>query len=155
MIKCTGSSFGNFPFVLFCGKDPMHKETRISYAPVIRAFRNYVRLGLAGDELPPYKKYMRIKGVSGSERQAASLLAVCDTLRILRLSGKHEALRAVRIVWMAQSAQPLEKKDISMRVRKASFLLYCDDRTVYRYLKTAAETYLSILAESGYRVEKP
>lgn len=130
----------------------MATSKRISYAPVIRAFRNYARLGLDKDELPPYKKYTRIRGVSANERQAASLLAVCDTLRILRLSGKAEALSTVRTVWMAECFRPLAKRDISMRVRKASFLLFCDDRTVYRYLKTAADTYISILKESGFGI---
>ena len=119
-----------------------------SHAAVIRAFRTYARLGLDRDDLPPYLKYSRIRGVSHSEEQAVSLLAVCDTLRILRLSGKRSALSAVKQVWMARCFSPLGRQEISMRVRKASFLLFCDERTVYRYLRSAADIYREILKEN-------
>ena len=126
----------------------MHIRKKESYAPVIRAFRNYARLGLDDDDLPPYLKYTRIRGVCATEAQAISMLAVCDTLRILRLSGKTAALSAVRQVWMVHCFSPIGKQEISMRVRKASFLLFCDDRTVYRYLRTAADIYSEILKET-------
>lgn len=126
-----------------------------SYTSAVHAFRTYARLGLDSDDLPPYVKYTRIKGIARNEREAASLLAVCDTLRILRLSGKRSALSAVRQIWMTRCFYPIGKREISMRVRKASFLLFCDDRTVYRYLRTAADIYGEIMKESGYTADEP
>ena len=119
-----------------------------AYPTVIRAFRRYTQLGLDKDRLPPYRKYERIRAVSQNDKEAASLLAVCDTLRILRLTQKRATLSAVRQVWMARPFAPLGKQEISFRVRKAALLLFCDDRTIYRYLHTAAELYRSILAEN-------
>ena len=118
-----------------------------TYPEVIRAFRRYTQLGLDKDRQPPYRKYERIRAVSQSDKEAASLLAVCDTLRILRLTHKKATLSAVRQIWRARPFAPLKRQEISFRVRKAAFLLFCDDRTVYRYLHTAAELYGNILKE--------
>lgn len=128
----------------------MTAQKGYTHAAVIRAFRNYSRLGLDSDELPPYLKYDRIRGVSRNEDDAASLLAVCDTLRILRLAGKRASLSAVRQVWMARCFSPIGKQEITMRVQKASFLLFCDERTVYRYLRNAADIYRAILEENEH-----
>ena len=120
-------------------------------AAVIRAFRAYARLYLDRDSLPPYIKYSRIRGVCRTEAEAISMLAVCDTLRILRLTRKDATLHAVRSVWMKNAMRPIQKQDVAMRVRKAADALFCDDRTVYRYLENAARIYREILKENhGY-----
>jgi len=127
-------------------EDPADKDR--GNLSAIRAFRTYARLFLDRDSLPPHIKYSRIRGVCRTEAEAISMLAVCDTLRILRLTGKTAALRAVRKVWMTDCFRPLRKQDISMRVRQVSFSLFCDERTVYRYLRTATEMYREILKEN-------
>lgn len=123
-----------------------------TYPAVIAAFRHYARLGLDRDEAPPYIKYERIRGCSRSEKEAAVLLAVCDTLRILRLTGRSTEYSAVRQVWLGRCYAPLGKQEISLRVRKAALLLFCDDRTIYRYLRSAADLFTAILKESGYTI---
>jgi hypothetical protein len=143
-----------FTIILSQRKEPtLHRPTTEkclgrAYPDVIRAFRRYTQLGLDQDRLPPYRKYERIRAVSKNDSEAASLLAVCDTLRILRLTHKKATLSAVRQVWMARPFALLGRQEISFRVRKSAFLLFCDDRTIYRYLHTAAELYRHILAEN-------
>lgn len=130
---------------------PEVKSPTRGNAAVIRAFRTYARLYLDRDSLPPYIKYSRIRGVCRTEAEAASMLAVCDTLRILRLMRKDPALFAVRSVWMKHCCKPIQKQDIAMRIRKTADTLYCDDRTVYRYLESTARIYREILKENrGY-----
>ena len=54
---------------------------------------------------------------------------------------------------MARPFALLSRQEISFRVRKTAFLLFCDDRTVYRYLHSAAALYRSILAENLHSAE--
>lgn len=112
---------------------------------IIYAFRKYARLGLASERLSPFDAYARIRGCSKDEASAAELLAVYETVRFLRLLGREDALRAVDAVYFSLPRRALRKNEISERVLRYAFEQNCDERTVYRKLSYAFDTYKKFL----------
>ena len=115
---------------------------------IIRVFKKYSRLGLASNNLDALDVYERIKGCSASRRQANELLAVYETLRFLRISGKLECIDALKEVYFSLSDRTPRRNEISERVLRYSQERYCDQRTVYRHLSYAVRLYERILTSS-------
>lgn len=109
-------------------------------------FRKYARLGLDRRELKPFEVYGVIRGVSGSEEEALRLLAVYDTVRLLALTSP-ETLSALRTVYFFDRGKKPLKNQISRRVLSFAVEAHCDERTVYRHLKKAKDTYYHLLAK--------
>lgn len=112
---------------------------------IIRVFRKYARLGLASPRLDVFSAYERIKGVSRNRREAYELLAVYDTVRFLKLTGRKDSLDALYDVYFYSSARPFGKSEISLRVLRHAKKASCDERTVYRRLAYVAEIYKMML----------
>lgn len=101
------------------------------------AFRDYARLGLcaSGSALDTV---CRIRGLC-SDEEALDMLAVFDTLRLLEASGETLALRAVRDIYFATAKKKPHANEITLRIRRLSDEVHCDDRTVYRHLQKARD----------------
>ena len=108
---------------------------------IITAFRKYTRLGLAKRNLSPFDAYDRIRGVCRSKSDALDLLAVYDTLRLLRISGKYDVIKAVYAVYFDFLGRRPRKNEISNRVLRYAYENHCDERTVYRQLEYARKLY--------------
>ena len=118
---------------------------------LLRASRKYIRLGLYHRELSPLRAYQRILGVSKKREDALDLMAFYDTARFLRIAGKQEALRVFLKVYYRERGGRFAKNDISYRVLRCAKDEYCDERTVYRHLKTVKTLFEAIRAEyDGY-----
>ena len=113
---------------------------------VISAFRKYTRLGLSDEKLSPFEAYDRIRGVSKSREDALDLLAVYDTLRLLKLSDRKEIIRAVYYVYFDTLRRKPKKNEISAKILRFAYDNHCDERTVYRQLKYARTLYKMIRA---------
>ena len=111
---------------------------------IIMAFVKYTRLGLASEKLSPFHAYRRIRGVSRSEEEAYDLLAVYDTVRILKLLNKRDELHTVKAIYLADRNILKKKNAISMRVLRHAYEINCDERTVYRQLEFARKLYSSL-----------
>ena len=111
---------------------------------VISAFRKYTRLGLANETLSPFDAYDRIRGVSKNRDDALDLLAVYDTIRLLRLTGKLEIINAVYFVYFDTLRRKPKKNEISAKVLRYAYEHHCDERTVYRQLKYARCLYKTL-----------
>ncbi len=103
-------------------------------------FRKYARLGLDKRRLKPFEVYEVIKGVSKSEEEAMKLLAVYDTVRLLSMTAP-EALNALRSVYFFDKGRTPLKSQIGYRVLRFADENHLDERTVYRRLKQAKDTY--------------
>ena len=108
---------------------------------IISAFRKYTRLGLANDRLSPFDAYDRIRGVSKSYEESLDLLAVYDTLRMLKLSGKSDVIAAVYAIYFDAINRKPKKNEISLKIIRYAYEIHCDERTVYRQLKYARKLY--------------
>ena len=108
---------------------------------IISAFRKYTRLGLSSESLSPFEAYDRIRGVCNDIESANDLLAVYDTMRILKISGKRDVIFAVRAVYFDTLRKKPKKNEISARVVRYACENYCDERTVYRQLEYARRVY--------------
>lgn len=113
-------------------------------ARIIYSFRKYARLGLASDRLSPFDAYARIRGVSKNDDDARALLAAYDTVRILRILGRDDALRALREVYFRLPNRAIRKNEISQRVLRHAIEQSCDERTVYRRLSYAFDIYIKL-----------
>lgn len=111
---------------------------------IIMAFRKYTRLGLASETLSPFLAYRRIRGVSRTEEEAYDLLAVYDTVRILKLLNRKEELYAVRDIYFADKNILQRRNTVSMRVLRHAYEMNCDERTVYRQLEFARKLYSNL-----------
>ncbi|MGM9682110.1 MAG: hypothetical protein ACI3XQ_00775 [Eubacteriales bacterium] len=111
---------------------------------IMSAFRKYTRLGLASHTLSPLDAYARIRGCCRSRSEACDLLAVYDTVRILRILGKNDVLEAVRDVYFCRPSARILKNEISERVARRALESNCDERTVYRQLAFARRLYTKI-----------
>jgi len=111
---------------------------------IIMAFRKYTRLGLASEKLSPFVAYGRIKGVSRNESEAYDLLAVYDTVRILRLLNKNDVLHAVKAVYFSNTASLKKGSSVSLRVLRHAYETNCDERSVYRQLEFARKLYSNL-----------
>ncbi|MBQ7383604.1 MAG: hypothetical protein IJV72_02295 [Clostridia bacterium] len=112
---------------------------------IARTFIKYGRLGLASSGLDVLDIYARIKGSSRTREEAYRLLAVCDTVRFLKISGKEEALGAVQEIYFPTRGTEYSKSEISGRVIRYSQRHNCDERTVYRRLAYAISVYEAVL----------
>ena len=108
---------------------------------IISAFRKYTRLGLSSSELSPFDAYERIRGVCTNKESANDLLAVYDTMRFLKILGKGEAIKAVRVVYFETLRKKPKKNEISSRVIRYAYENHCDERTVYRQLEYVRKIY--------------
>ena len=114
---------------------------------IIHTFRKYSRLGLASQRLDAFDAYDRIRGCSRTRREAKELLAVYDTVRILKLTDNREVLAALYDVYFSLSGRTLRKSDISNRILRHACDNNCDERTVYRRLSYAFSLYKKMLGE--------
>ena len=108
---------------------------------IISSFRKYSRLGLANQSLSPFDVYDRIRGVCATKSDALDLLAVYDTMRLLRLSNKKDVIKSVYAVYFSILGKKPKKNEISERVLRHATESYCDERTVYRQLEYARKLY--------------
>ena len=109
------------------------------------AFRKYARYGFDRRKLKPFDMYECIKGSVADIEQAHEMLAVYDTLRLLRFYGKEETVRAVHAVYFMYPGCRLKKNDLSFRVRRFATENYCDERTVYRRLSEALRLWVTLM----------
>ncbi len=112
---------------------------------IIKTFTKYARLGLAAGRLDALEVYARINGCARTRSEARELLAVYDTVRFLKISGKEDALRAVCCVYFSQSRRQYSKDGINDRVLRYSMSAGCDARTVYRQLAYAVKVYEAVI----------
>ena len=108
---------------------------------IISAFRKYTRLGLANHRLSPFDAYDRIRGVSKNIEESLDLLAVYDTLRILKISCKNEIIEAVYAIYFDTINRKPKRNEISLRITRYAYESHCDERTVYRQLQYARKLY--------------
>lgn len=113
---------------------------------VARAFGRYARYGFDRRELENFEMMACIRGSTANIHEAREMLAVYDTLRLLKYMKKTEVLQAVHSVYFQRRGRRLHRNDISLRVRKFAAENYYDDRTVYRRLAEAKRLFLSITA---------
>lgn len=102
----------------------------------VRAFRLYARYGFDRCE-GLLDVYHRIRGAC-TDREALEMLAVTDTVRLLRSSGDGETERALRLAYFS-SGRGLNTA--SAGICRAAAELHCDVRTVYRMLSRARKTW--------------
>ena len=119
-------------------------EKQIEKYKIISTFRKYTRLGLANKLLSPFDAYDRIRGICKCKEEALDLLAVYDTVRILRISGKIDVLDAVYAVYFDALRRKPKKNEISARVLRYAYDNHYDERTVYRQLQYARKVYKHI-----------
>ena len=112
---------------------------------IIHTFKKYARLGLASGKLDAIDTYERIKGCSRSRKEACELIAVYETVRFLKISGKADTLNALYAVYFSLSGKGVRKSEISERVLRYATDNFCDERTVYRKLAFAVLVYESLL----------
>ncbi|MBQ9079852.1 MAG: hypothetical protein IJY27_02160 [Clostridia bacterium] len=112
---------------------------RVSDAAV--AFRRYALLGLDRRCLTVYEAYDCIRGMCASEAMTLDMLAVYDTLRLLRASEKEECIAAIRRVYFLGAGRRPRRNDVTFRIRRLAYELHCDERTIYRHLKYVKRLY--------------
>jgi len=122
------------------------KKSRVRKDEAAFSFRKYARLGLDRIELKPFEAYAVIKGVSPSEHDAFKLLAVYDTVRLLELTDP-ETLGAIRAVYFFDRGKTPQRSQTSHRVLRYAGDNNCDERTVYRRLRSAKELYYHLVRE--------
>lgn len=110
------------------------------------SFLRYARYGFARREGEGFAMYDSIRGSVSGEGEAAAMLAVCDTLRLLRFLGREETVAAVRAVYFVRHGRTPKRNEISLRVRRFAAEHYLDDRTVYRRLADAKRLFSQLLA---------
>ena len=108
-------------------------------------FRRYARLGLDRSEIKPFDAYRVIRGVSRNENEAFALLGVYDMMRLMTLTDK-ECAEAVRAVYFAEGGRTPKRNQTGMRVLRFATEHSCDERTVYRRLRTAKELYYHLIS---------
>lgn len=111
-------------------------ERRGGRDDAIKAFRLYARYGFDRCE-GLLDVYHRIRGAC-TDREALEMLAVADTVRLLRSSGSGDVERAVRLAYFC-SGRGLNT--VSSGICRAAAELHCDVRTVYRMLSRARKTW--------------
>ena len=112
---------------------------------MLAAFRKYARLGLGKNRLATHLIYARLRGVSRTEAGARELLAVYDTVRLLRLQ-RSPALAAAEALLLDPHATYRHRTDMTYAVRRYAQAHHYDERTVYRQLALVEDLYLRLLA---------
>lgn len=107
-----------------------------------RAFRRFARLCPKYESASYFDLCRRLRGSCRSDREAIELLAVFETLRWLRASGKDECADAVEAVYFADRGRTPRKNEISYRVRRFALARSMDERTAWRRLDEAKKLYL-------------
>lgn len=110
---------------------------------MLQAFRKYARLGLSRTQTPTHLIYARLRGVSRTEREARNLLAVYDTVRLLRLE-RSPALQVVYDILFDPLLPFRRKNEMTWAVRRYAAARHYDERTVYRQLERIERMYLSL-----------
>ena len=108
-------------------------------------FLRYARYGFSAREGDPFALYESIRGSVRSAREASAMLAVADTLRLLRYMERNETVSAVRAVYFAGRGRRLRRSEVSYRIRRFAADHYLDERTVYRRLSDAKHLLLHLL----------
>ena len=110
---------------------------------IIKTFHEFSKLKLATGRLDVFGTCDRIRGACGRNRtRAYDLMAVYDTLRLLKFSGNEDILRAINDVYFSlDKRRKPYKNEISMRVLRHAVEANCDERTVYRRQKRADAIY--------------
>ncbi len=109
-------------------------------------FRKYARLGLNRRKLQVFEAYAVIRGVSKNENEAQKLLAVYDTVRLLKLTDD-ETASAVEAVYFYDGGRSPKRSQISGRVLAFATERNLDERSVYRRLHRAKELYYHLISE--------
>ncbi len=104
------------------------------------AFRRYAECGLDRRRLDMFEVCDAIRGLCTGQ-SAYDMLAVYDTLRLLAAAGHKECVEAVRAVYFAGGGRRPRRNDVTFRVRRHAYEKNFDERTVYRQLQRAKETY--------------
>ena len=112
-----------------------------------RAFLKYARLGLHKKNMSSFDAAARISGCTSNRKEAISLLAVYDTLRILHAEGKYEYADAVRYVYFSGGGRARRKNDTILAIRRFAYSHHLDDRTVWRKIEYAMKLYYSLVEE--------
>ena len=115
----------------------------------VRAFIKYGRLCPDAGELSYFDICTRLRGAMKNEISALRMLAVYDTLRLLRAEGKSVSADAVEYVYMSDTYKILRKNEISFRVLKFAALNYMDMRTVWRRIAEAKDLYVKLLKQQN------
>lgn len=113
----------------------------------VRSFLKYARLGIDRRNFSSLEVADRLRGYCSSEAEAARLLAVHDTLRILRVQKKTETEEAVRAVYFRMRGRAVRKNDVSLAVTRFACEKKIDVRTVWRRLEYAKRLYNSLLLD--------
>ncbi len=128
----------------------MRKNKKDGLFAAERSFRRFARLGLDRRAMAPCEVYQTIYSVCLSRETASDMLAVYDTLRLLVAEGRGEVAEAVREVYFADERRRAHRPDLGYRVLRHAYESNCDERTVYRRLRTAAELYLRLRENTSF-----
>ena len=95
------------------------------------AFRRWARAGCPGAD--------EIKNRRGAEdlRACVAVFAELESGRGRKNMPREEIADAVRLVYLAEPDKPLHRNEITLRARRAAYVLSADERTVYRWLAAA------------------
>ncbi|MBR2380921.1 MAG: hypothetical protein IKA84_00305 [Clostridia bacterium] len=116
---------------------------------IIRIFSKFSRLGLASEKLNPIQAYKKIDMLCVARRSRLDMLAVYDTLRLLRLNGEEEVLRAVYEVYFEGVSYRSTKQERGASILRLATREHCDDRTVYRRLERARTLFERVRENEG------
>ena len=101
-------------------------------------------MNLSKNNLYPFDAYDRIRGVCKNKDEALDLLAVYDTLRILRISGKDDVIDAIYRIYFDMNGRKPKRNEISNKVLRYAYEQHYDLRTIYRRLEYARKVYSTL-----------
>ena len=116
---------------------------------IIRIFRKFARLGLANERFTPIQAYKRIEAICISKRSRLDILAVYDTLRLLKLNGEEEILKAIFEVYFEGAPYRSTKQERGASVLRLATKEHCNDRTIYRRLERARTLFERVRETEG------
>lgn len=122
----------------------MTQRYRRGASDAYTAFRRYALLGLDRRSLNVFEAYECIRGMCATSSAALDMLAVYDTLRLLRASERAECIAAIRTVYFYGVGRRPRKNDITYRIRRLAYESHCDERTIYRRLQYAKKLYETV-----------
>lgn len=126
-------------------------ERKTGRDPAAGSFMRYARYGFHRGEETGAAKYERIRRCTSGEREAGEMLAVYDTLRLLRFLGRMDTADAVRAVYFARHGRRLRRRELGERVRRFAFERHWDERTVYRRLAEAKRLFLQLTSSPNQK----
>ena len=124
------------------------KERRGGGDRAAACFMRYARYGFHRTEETGLARCERIRRCTAGEREAGEMMAVSDTLRLLRFLGRTDTEDAVRAVYFAHRGRRFRRRELGERIRRFAFERHWDERTVYRRLSEAKRLFTQ-LAEEG------